>query len=257
VRLASPSGEDLRFRVRATDDPEECGDSRFALVLVKSWQTERAAGQLSRCLPVEGVALTLQNGLGNREALVRALGAGRVGLGTATAGATLLGPGWVRPGGEGEIHAEDHPRLPPLTALLSGAGFSVSKTGNVESLVWGKLAINAAINPLTALLRVPNGELLERPEARELMRAVAREAAGIASAKGIRLPFDDPTGAAESVARRTAGNTSSMLQDVLRGAPTEVDAICGGIVAAAHELGLEAPVNETLWRLVKAMVNFK
>jgi 2-dehydropantoate 2-reductase len=159
----------------------------------------------------------------------------------------------VRSGGEGEIHVEGYPRLQPLTELLSRAGFRVDSAGDVESLVWGKLAINAAINPLTALLRVPNGELLERPEARGLMRDIALETAGVASARGIRMPFDDPAEAAESVASRTASNTSSMLQDVLRRAPTEIDAICGGIVAAAEELGQEAPLNKMLWRLIKAV----
>jgi len=121
-------------------------------------------------------------------------------------------------------------------------------------LLWSKLVINAAINPLTALLRVPNGELLARPSAQSLMDAAAREAAAVARALGRRLTFSDPVAAAQAVAQRTAVNHSSMFQDVQRGAPTEIDAICGAIVAAGEGCGVATPVNRTLWLLVKALI---
>jgi 2-dehydropantoate 2-reductase len=229
----------------------------FALVLVKSWQTGRAARQLAECLAPSGVALTLQNGLGNREALANVLGEERVALGVTTLGANLLGPGRVRPAGDGTIYLEDHPRLEPLVDLLRNAGLSVEIVPDPEGLVWGKLAINAAINPLTALLEVPNGELLERPSARLLMGELACEAAAAAGALGIRLPYPDPVAAVEAVARRTTANRSSMLQDVQRGAPTEIDAICGAIVKAGEKLGVPVPVNRTFWRLIKARVEKK
>jgi 2-dehydropantoate 2-reductase len=240
--------------VQATSDPAECAGARLAFVLVKSWQTARAARQLAACLAAEGVALTLQNGLGNFEALADTLGPERVALGVTTMGATLLGPGWVRPGGAGPISLGAHERLAPLVALLRQAGFAVETVADPERLLWAKLVINAAINPLTALLRVPNGELLARPQARTLLAATAREAAVVAAALGQDLPYADPVAAAEDVARRTASNRSSMLQDVLRGAPTEIDAICGAIVGAGEARGVAVPVNRTLWLLVRALV---
>ncbi|MGW8250924.1 MAG: ketopantoate reductase family protein, partial [Anaerolineales bacterium] len=110
--------------------------------------------------------------------------------------------------------------------------FAVEDATDPDVLLWGKLVINAAINPLTALLQVPNGELLERPTARSLMVSLAREAAAVAAAQKLRLPYDDPITAVEETATRTAANRSSMLQDVQRGMPTEIDAICGAIVHA-------------------------
>lgn len=121
------------------------------------------------------------------------------------------------------------------------------------SLIWGKLVINSAINPLTALLRVKNGELLERPAARAMMGQLARETAQVAAAENILLPFQDPVGAAEDVARKTAANQSSMLQDVLRGATTEIDAICGAVVKAAEKHKLTAPANWACWQLINAL----
>ena len=253
VRLVDEDGREWKYPVVATDHPADCRPARFALVLVKSWQTARAAQQLAVCLAPDGLALTLQNGLGNHEILSAALGTDRVASGTTTTGAALLGPGLVRPGGEGAISVEADPRLPPLIGLLERAGFSIAAVSDLKTLVWGKLAINAAINPLTALLRVPNGELLARPTARDLMGKAAREVAAVAATQGIILPYPDPAAAAEDVAARTATNRSSMLQDVRRGAPTEIDAICGAVVEAGAAAGLQTPINQALWQLVKAL----
>jgi 2-dehydropantoate 2-reductase len=253
VRVLAANGSERAYPVQATADPAACAGARFALVLVKSWQTERAAQQLTRCLATDGLALTLQNGLGNLEKLAQALGQPRVALGVTTAGATLVGPGRVRPGGEGPISIGAHPRLDPLAGLLRSAGFEVELVPEADDLLWSKLVINAAINPLTALLRVPNGALLTRPSARQLLGAAAREAAAVAAALGRRLTYPDPVTTAEAVARRTAVNHSSMLQDVLRAAPTEIDAICGAIVAAGEGCDVPTPVNRTLWLSVKAL----
>lgn len=253
VRYIDAEGNEQAYPVQITQFASECAGTRYALVLVKSWQTARAARQLAECLGAEGLALTLQNGIGNREALAQVLGPQRVALGVTTLGANLVEPGRVRSAGEGVISLSTHPRLNPLADLLRSAGFSLESVPDPTALLWGKLVINAAINPLTAILGVPNGELLKRPTAAALMAGVAREAAAVAVAQGIRLPYPDPVVAAETIARRTAANRSSMLQDVVRGAPTEIDAINGAIVQAGQQTGVPTPINRTLWQLVKAM----
>jgi 2-dehydropantoate 2-reductase len=84
------------------------------------------------------------------------------------------------------------------------------------------------------------------------MRVLAQEAAAVATAQGIHLPFDDAVRAAEDVARKTASNHSSMFQDMRRGAPTEIDAICGAITQAGEKLGVSTPVNRVCWQLTRA-----
>ncbi len=252
ARLIDVNGAEHAHPVEATNRPADCHGARYALVLVKSWQTERVAKQLAECLAEDGLALTLQNGMGNRELLSGTLGLPRVALGVTTTGATLLGPGLARAGGEGIISVEAHPRIGPLRAALTEAGFNVQVVKDADGLIWGKLVINAAINPLTALLRVSNGELLHRPAAHLLMRVLAQEAAAVAKAQGIRLPFEDAVRAAEDVARKTASNHSSMFQDIRRGAPTEIDAICGAITQTGEKLGVSTPVNRVCWHLTRA-----
>ena len=227
--------------------------ARFALVLVKSWQTKRTASQLPAYLARDGVALTLQNGLGNDEILAKSLGPSGVARGVTTLGATLLAPGLVRMAGEGSISLETHPRLAPLKEMLLRAGFDVNVVSDVRSLVWSKLVVSTAINPLTALLRIKNGELLEHPTARGLMGALACESASVAGMLGVTLQFKDAVRATEEVAFRTAENQSSMLQDVLRGTRTEVDAINGAIVRLAGEGKLQVPVNQVIVSLLKAL----
>lgn len=253
VTLVAADGGRQSFPVQVSADPTDFLGARQALVLVKAWQTERAAGQLFDALAVDGLALTLQNGLGNREQLAARLGAERVATGVITTGATLLGPGEVRWAGEGQITLGSHPGLGSLPMTLKTAGFAVETVADVNSVAWSKLVINAAINPITALLGVPNGELLERRTARALSAALAAEVAAVAAKKGIALNFTDPAAAAESVALRTTANLSSMLQDVRRGAPTEIDAICGEVVRAGRESGVPTPVNEVMWQLVSAL----
>ncbi len=254
ARVHWPDGSITASRVQVASSPTEIAPAQAAIVLVKAWQTPRAARWLAKCLTADGIALTLQNGLGNDTILIKALGRERVAVGITTTGASLNAPGEVRFGGEGVISLARHPRIAPIHNALQKAGFNVEIVDDVQGLIWGKLAINAAINPLTALLGVPNGALLENPAARLFMRRAAEEVAAVAAAQGITLPYPDPAAAAEDVAHRTAANFSSMLQDLRRGAPTEIDAICGAVARVGAQIGTPAPLNQALTDMIKARV---
>ncbi len=240
-------------RLRATSDPAECSGSDLVLVLVKAWQTESAAERARGVLTADGLALTLQNGLGNYEVLCSVFGERRSAAGATTSGATLVAPGHIRLGGEGAIQLGGHPAIGPTRSLFEQAGLQVSVVDDRDSILWGKVIVNAAINPLAALLRVPNGELAARPSARGLMQALAGEAAAVSARLGIALPYADAAQRATEVAQATAGNRSSMLQDVERGRRTEIDAINGAIVSEARKLGMETPLNSAAWQLVRAL----
>jgi len=220
--------------------------AELAVVLVKSWQTETIAKYIPECLGTEGVGISFQNGLGNLELLGE-----RVVPGTTSEGATLLGPGHIKCGGSGPTHT-----VAPgwIVEILNRAGFESygCSPSEADSLLWGKLSISCGINALTALLRISNGELLKRPTAADLMARAALECASVAHACGIKLPFADPAARVREVAERTAANKSSMLQDILRGAPTECDAINGAVVREGRRLNVPTPVNDFLYQLVKA-----
>jgi 2-dehydropantoate 2-reductase len=257
LQLIEPDGRSRHYRLCATDNIRSAGLAGLVLILVKSPQTERAARQAAELLAPDGIALTLQNGLGNLETLAGIVGAQRAAAGVTTQGATVVEPGVVRHAGNGPTQLGRLPGLvTPITAiadLFHEAGLEAVLVDQVDSLIWGKLAVSAAINPLTALLGVANGYLAEEAAARTVMLAAAREVAAVAEAEGISLPYLDAGERALAVATATATNRSSMLQDVQRGAETEIDAINGAVVRLGQKHRVATPMNERLWLLMKRL----
>lgn len=248
---------DRTVKVPITDDPREAGPQDLVLICVKAYDTESAVAGAGPLVGPETVVVSLQNGLGNLEVLAGAFGPERIIGGTTAHGATVLGLGRIRHAGKGDTvlgaygeQAAVH--LERVTAFLSAARFETRSTDDLDGLLWSKLIVNVGINALTALLRVPNGLLAENESARKVMRSAVLEALEVARAKGVRLLHEDPAAQAEQVARATATNRSSMLQDVLRGKRTEIDFINGAVVREAERLGLAVPVNRMLTDLVHA-----
>ncbi len=206
-------------------------------------------------LSPSGVALTMQNGVGNLEQLTAVLGTHRANLGITSAGAALLEPGVLRHAGSGQTYLAESPETAvspqKIVDLFQAAGFPTSLADNAQGLVWGKLAVNAGINPLTAVLQVPNGFLAENRTARQLMARAANEVAQVAAAQNIQPPFADAAAQAVAVAQATASNQSSMWQDLANGRPTEIAAICGAVVSAGRQFGVPTPVNSVLQTAVQ------
>ncbi len=257
LELVAPDGRRTHHTLAITSHPAAAAPADLALILVKSRQTERAAAWAKEVLAPDGLALTLQNGLGNLEMLTAVLGQSQTALGVTSAGANVARPGQVRHAGWGVTHLAAAPetaaRLEQTAALFRAARFETHLTGSVAGLVWGKLAVNSGINPLTALLDVPNGFLAENETARRLMELAAAETAAVAAAQGIQLPFPDAGQRALAVAQATAANSSSMRQDARRGADTEIEAICGAVVRVGRELAVPTPINQALLTWVKKL----
>jgi 2-dehydropantoate 2-reductase len=249
--------------LRLTTKPAEVYPADLALILVKSYRSAEAAQQAKLLLTSNGCALTLQNGLGNLAKLAEEVGRERAAQGVTSLAATIPAPGTVRWSGIGPVSVGlsaglgrvRQRLLLDFIARLTALKLPAATTENIEGLVWGKLIINCAINPLGALLNLPNGELVARPAAREVLEAAAQEAAAVARDLKIELPYPYEAAASQArlVAEQTAANINSMLADVRRGRPTEIDAINGAIVREAERLALPAPVNRTLTRLVQAL----
>ncbi len=248
--------ESFQARVEALplDGPLPLAD--VVVVLVKAHQSARVASHAWRALASDAAVLSLQNGLGAREALCAAPAsdAARIAVGVATVGARLNAPAVVEVGGDARVVIE---RVACATAVLEAlverlraAGVEAACVANVRPHVWRKLIANCAINALGALHGVPNGALLERADLRADFEAAAREAGAVARALGVD-PGADPVELAVAVARATADNRSSMLQDVERGAPTEIEALHGAVLREARRLGLHAPTLEAQWQALR------
>lgn len=221
----------------------------LALVTVKSFDTPEAGRAIADCSP--DMTCSLQNGLGNEDVLTTHLDL--VLAGTCTYGARLLEPGRVACTGIGEValgapdggHSEAAERA---AAPLRAAGIETSVTEEMPKRLWRKLAVNAGINPTTALAGVSNGVLADGP-LHEIASEAARETARVAREQGVDLGEHEAITALDSVVAATAENTSSMAADVSMGRRTEIDAINGTVVERAES---SVPVNRTLAALVRA-----
>lgn len=215
-------------------------DVKYALVAVKAYDTEEALPK------IRGFPVVFQNGVGGLELVRERLGVG--------AGAVLTYGVWrrgevVEVAGVGEVILPEE--AGEVGDVLKRGGANVRIVRDVEPYRWLKLAVNAGINPVTALLRAKNGVMLESKHAAELAASAAREAAAVARMRGVGLPAD-PVEELFRVAAATRENRSSMLQDLSECRRTEVDFINGAVVKYGKPLGASVSVNETLWKLVKA-----
>ena len=245
-------------RVQIFTSPQAIGKADYAILCVKSYDTERAVREVAPVLKSGTPVLTVQNGLGNVEIIAQAVGIENTLGGITAQGATDLGSGKIRHAGKGEtiigaLSEASREKAGEISSLLNRAGIETALTDDVGGILWSKALINAAINPLTAILRLRNGELLDYPETREIMRSAVEEAAAVAKTKGIQVKWPDPVAQTERVCQATASNYSSMLQDVLNHKRTEIDYINGAIVREGEAQGIPVPVNKTLTLLVKAI----
>lgn len=199
-----------------------------------------------------------QNGIGHAEKLSKYVSSEKLVLAVTTEAALRVNGHTVAHTGQGTTwlagcSEESIPAQKKLEQTLSNAGLSMSLSKDITDVIWKKLLLNAVINPLTALLNIRNGELLERPERIELMRALFREAYPIALFANPQLPsHDELWSLLLEVCSATARNQSSMLQDRLAGNMTEIEAINGVLVQSASLAGLQTPVHEAILVLVRA-----
>lgn len=258
LKIRRKEGEHLIRDLRAVFSPEEVGTAELVLVFVKSTATEKAVRGARALFGEETTVLTLQNGLGNVEQIASVVPLSRIIAGTTAQGATVLGPGEIYHAGEGptaigELQGPPTERVERIAEAFNSAGISTQISENVMGLIWAKLLVNVGINALTALTGLKNGELLQFPETVELMEMAVMEAWEVAKAKGIEIPLEDPVSHAKEVAKLTADNRSSMLQDVSNKRKTEIDNINGAVVREGRALGIKTPVNATLTNLVLMM----
>lgn len=257
IRVESSEGA-FHARVNVAASPEEMPAPHFVFIFVKAHDTTSAAQAAAAVAGSESTIVTLQNGLGNVTTLVRHFGAARVIGGTTAHGATEIAPGHVRHAGTGPTviaaaSGEREVRVEALADALREAGFETAITDDLDSAIWSKLVANCGLNAVAALTRLPNGAVGNDPGAMEVVRAAANEAAAVARAKGITLAYSDVEGYVQEVCNATAENVNSMLQDVVRGRRTEVEAINGAVVEEGRTLNVDTPVNAALAALVAAV----
>lgn len=254
--LDGVSGEH-RLRVRIIPEPDAAGVADVVFIQVNTYCTEAAAATASRLLKDSGYAVTFQNGVGNIETLVKALGRERVVGGLSYHSAAMIGPGHARhthrgPTWLGELDGSRTPRLQALSTALEAAGLQPTIVDDILSFIYTKLILNSAINPICAAMGIRVGEIPRTPGADALQTRVIQEALAVLSAKGIKLAEADIMGSIKEHCRAKF-NKPSMLQHMEQGKQTEIDSLNGAIARMGRELGIPAPYNEALTWMVSGI----
>lgn len=251
-----------QFEAYPVEDSRDRADDTVEWMLLTTKQRHLDANLLSflrQMVGLETKVVCFQNGIGHLELIGNTLAGVPLYAAITTEGAKRMdeysvnraGQGTTQIGTNGDM-ADREPHAESFVKLLQKAGFTAFLSKDIGREVYRKLLINAVINPLTALWRLNNGQLLENEERIRLLRQLCDEGLRVYQANGI--PHEaDMFDQIIAVCRSTSTNTSSMLKDVQQGEPTEIDHINGKIVEMARSKGIAVPGHEMVWRLVRAL----
>jgi 2-dehydropantoate 2-reductase len=238
-----------------------CGPPELIMVTVKSYDTLNIIPDLKQIVGPETILFSLQNGLDNEDQLQAAFPKNVVIGATICHGVTHEQPGSVYHAGFGDtvvgsFEEENIEIAKEIGKMISYAGIETMVTDNILGELWAKVAINASINPLTAITGLRNGWLLREPTLEELLEKICYEVISVSKKIGVDMP-NGPNGEdiltrTKKVVERTADNKSSMLQDIEKGRRTEIDSINRAVVRVGEKYGVDTPMNKILTTLIKA-----
>lgn len=245
--------------VNYTTSRTALSDDELIIICTKSFDTAEAMKSLSRNISSESVVLSLQNGLNNEKVISEYVGEDRTIGGITSNGVTFIEPGKAKHAGVGETVIGRYPRgnrgmVERVSRTLNSAGIETRISDEIIVNIWEKTVVNSGINPLTAVLGVKNGRLVEDEYLKNLLEKIVSESARVAEKK-VDTSENRLVSRTKEVANETSDNISSMLQDIKNKNRTEVAQINEEIISKGKELGISTPVNETLFQMVKSMEN--
>jgi len=224
------------------------------IVTTKSYDTETAAKMILGHLKSGGCLLTVQNGIGNAEILAAIHGSENVVIGVTSMAANIADPGIIKYVAEDDITLGSLLRksnsLQVASRIFKEANIRTRNSENINGVIWSKAILNASINSLTAIHRCKNVNIISDKNLKKQAVQICEEGIRIAAAKGIILEPQDVVNYMISVAKRTADNKSSMLMDIENGRRTEIESICGSILLAGKEVGIESPLISEMYEKI-------
>jgi 2-dehydropantoate 2-reductase len=243
--------ESQLVRIPARTEIERIGAEALIILTTKVADSPAALGPIASLVRDDTTILCLQNGIGSERLARAVLGdRGIVLRGITQFGAIFKSPGAIQFMARGYTLIEKHERSARLAAVLSAAGLDCRVSPDISADVWHKLVINCVVNPITAILGCEVGGIAN-PELEPLKRLVIDECLAVAAAEGVTLEGDFLEEIDDFF--RPSHNIASMLQDLRRGHPTEIDYLNGAVVALGERHGVDCPVNAALAAIIKAM----
>lgn len=245
---------EVKTSVNYTCSPSDISDDDLIIICTKAFDTEEAVSTLSKYIS-DPMVLSLQNGLNNERVISGYVKDGLTIGGITTNGVTFLEPGKVKHAGKGDTIIGKYPEgineyVERVSQTFNEAGVETKTSDHIMDHIWEKAVVNSGINPLTSVLEVKNGLLIEDDHLNELLENIILESGSIAEEQ-VETSKEILVSRAKEVAKNTSDNFSSMLQDIKNESRTEIDQINGEIINKGRELGLSTQINETLFNLIK------
>jgi 2-dehydropantoate 2-reductase len=237
--------------IQASTEASAIGGAQLVLCCVKAGDTESAAADMAPHLAPDATLLSLQNGVDNAGRL-QALLQREVTPAVVYVAVEMAGPGHVRHNGRGELVIGPSPLSDALAKLFSDAGVPVQISDNVAGALWSKLILNCVYNALSAVTQLPYGRLVQGEDVKDVMRDVLHECLAVARGDGVSVPADIEEAVA-GIARTMPAQFSSTAQDLARGKRSEIEHLNGYVLRRGAALGIETPVNRTLYAVVKLL----
>ncbi|MBJ6894662.1 2-dehydropantoate 2-reductase [Vibrio cholerae] len=235
---------------------EILANADLLLITVKVWQVEAALLPLLPHLNRDTILLFMHNGMGAVEAISESLACFPVLFATTTHGALKTTLNQVRHTGFGQTQVGPFNALGArcdfIADVLQHALAPVTWSPDIQHALWRKLAVNCAINPLTAIHQCANGALVA-PEFTPIITAILDEVTTVMQAEAISVEAEALRDGVYQVIQATAANLSSMHQDVFHRRPTEIDFITGYVVRKGEQHGIATPVNSELYQQIKTL----
>jgi len=257
LRLEGKSG-DRTVKVNATTQAKDAGACDLVVLATKAMHVAPAAESVKALLGKDTPVLSIQNGLGGPETAAQILGRERVMVGVVGGfGASMKGPGHAHHNGMelvrlGEFGGPITPRLKKVEEAWSGAGFKVKVFDDIDQLIWEKLICNCAYSGPCGIMEYTIKQVLDDPDMSKVSAACASEGYAVAKKKGVKLDFTDPVAYVRDFGAKIPNSRPSVLLDLMAGRKSEIDVINGSIPRVGKQVGVAAPVNETITALVKA-----
>jgi 2-dehydropantoate 2-reductase len=247
VVLKTPSGE-IFAAATAVEVPSAGEPADLILFTVKSFDTAAAAASLAPIVGPKTAILSLQNGVTNEEHLAEAYGAERVLGGAVYMLATISGPGIIeQPGGVarlvfGEWRGGDAGRVSALEAAMREAGINATAVNDIQREKWVKFVFILAQGGMTALTRLPVGDIRTCPPSWSMYRQIMEEAVAVARARGVAMDGRVVDQHIALASNAPGGTITSLLYDLTHGKRLEIEALHGVILRYGAEVGVPTPM---------------
>ena len=261
LAIKSVLAGDFTVSATATDNPGDIGPVDFVLFCVKAYDNAVAAEQIRPLIGPETVVLSVQNGIDNEQQIGEVIGPNHIVGCVSYVSSTIESPGVVaQTGGPGtivfgEMHGGTSDRTEALQSTLQNSDITAELHPDIQAALWQKFIGICGVNGVTALTRLPMGEIVACRETHNLMRETMQEVEAVARASGVNLPEGCVDQSMDFFSNVEPSVRGSMYYDLAAGRRLELDVLNGTVVRLGNKHGIPTPINFAIYAALKPFLN--